>query len=444
MRYKKIVVICLLNGTVQNFNVGDVSMKKILHLIAQKPDYTGSGIYLQGIIKEAAKKLYPQALVAGISQDDEMDGFQFPSTMALYPVYFDTEELPFPVVGMSDTMPYPSTKYKELTPSMYLLWRQAFVKAIKNALDNFKPDLIISHHLWLLSALVKELAPEIPVICISHATDLRQLELAPQFTDEVIAGCSRVERVMALNDFQAERIASIHKIPGESITIGGVGFNPAIFYPPAHREKNKVKKIIYAGKLSHAKGIISLFRACELLYPEEPNFELFLFGSGDGKEEKKIAAMAKRVSFKLTAPGTVSQPELGNVFRQGDVFVLPSFYEGLPLVVVEALASGLRVVVSDLPGLRSWLGDEINHSGLVSYVPLPGMVKADKPIIGELPVFESRLKNALLAQINQPPADRPATSPKIKQAIAKLSWFGVFEKIENLFSRTFLLELARN
>ncbi len=408
-------------------------MKRILHLIAQKPDYTGSGIYLQGIIKEAAKKSYPQALVAGISRNDEMDEFQFPSTMTVYPVYFDTEELPFPVVGMSDTMPYPSTKYKELTPSMYLLWRQAFVEAIKNALDNFKPDLIISHHLWLLSALVKELAPEIPVICISHATDLRQLELAPQFTDEVITGCSRIERVMALNDFQAEKIASIYKIPKESITVGGVGFNPAVFYPPTHRKKNKVKKIIYAGKLSRAKGVISLFRACELLYSEEPNFELLLFGSGDGEEAKKLAAMAKNISFKLTAPGIVSQSELGNVFRQGEVFVLPSFYEGLPLVVIEALASGLRVVVSDLPGLRPWLGDEINHSGLISYVPLPGMVKVDQPITEELPIFESQLKNSLLTQINGSPADQSAISPKIKQAIAKLSWFGVFEKIEKFF-----------
>lgn len=408
-------------------------MKRILHLIAQKPNYTGSGIYLQGIIKEATKKLYPQALVTGISRDDSMDEFQFPAAMAIYPVYFDTKELPFPVVGMSDTMPYPSTKYKELTPPMYLLWRQAFAKAIKNALDNFKPDLIISHHLWLLSALAKDLAPEIPVICISHATDLRQLELAPQFTGEVIAGCGQIERVIALNDFQAEKIASIYKIPGESITVVGGGFNPAVFYPPTHRKKNKVRKIIYAGKLSRAKGVISLFRACELLYSEESNFELLLLGSGDGKEAKKIAAMAKRISFKLTAPGTVSQLELGNVFRQGDVFVLPSFYEGLPLVVIEALASGLRVVVSDLPGLRPWLGDEINHSGLISYVPLPGLVKADQPITEELPIFESRLKNSLLIQINQPPADRLAISPKIKQAIAKLSWFGVFEKIEKFF-----------
>lgn len=408
-------------------------MKRILHLIAQKPGYTGSGIYLQEIIKEATKKLYPQALVAGISQDDEIGEFQFPSTLVVYPVYFDTRELSFPVVGMSDTMPYPSTKYKELTPSMYLLWRQAFVKAIKNALDNFKPDLIISHHLWLLSALVKDLAPEIPVICISHATDLRQLELVPQFAEEVIAGCSQIERVMALNDFQAENIANIYNIPWESITIGGVGFNPTIFYPPIHRAENKVKKIIYAGKLSRAKGVISLFRACELLHSEESNFELFLFGSGDGKEEKKLAAMMEKVSFKFTASGTVSQSELGNVFRQGDVFVLPSFYEGLPLVVIEALASGLRVVVSDLPGLRSWLGDEINHSGLVSYVPLPGMVRADKPIIGELPIFESRLKDRLLIQINRSSVDWSGIFPKIKRAIAGLSWFGVFEKIERFF-----------
>ena len=231
-------------------------MKRILHLTAQKPDYTGSGIYLQGIIKEATKKIYPQALVTGISRNDDMDEFQFPDTLSIYPVYFDTEELPFPVAGMSDTMPYPSTKYRELTPSMYLLWGQAFVSAIKNALDNFKPDLIISH-LWLLSALTKNLAPEIPMICISHATDLRQLELAPQFTDEVIAGCSQIERVIALNNFQAEKIASIHKIPKESITVGGVGFNRLFFIrPPQEREQSE--KIIYAGKLSRAKGIISL------------------------------------------------------------------------------------------------------------------------------------------------------------------------------------------
>jgi len=194
-----------------------------------------------------------------------------------------------------------------------------------------------------------------------------------------------------------------------------------------------VKKIIYAGKLSRAKGVISLFRACELLYSEEPNFELFLFGSGDGKEAKKLAAMAKNISFKLTAPGTVSQPELGNVFRQGDVFVLPSFYEGLPLVIIEALASGLRVVVSDLPGLKPWLGDEINHSGLISYVPLPEMVRADQPITKGLPAFETRLKDSLLIQINQPHTDQLAVSAKVKQAISKLSWLGVFEKIESFF-----------
>ena len=408
-------------------------MKRILHLIAQKPNYTGSGIYLQEIIKEATKKSYPQALVTGVSRDDGMDKFQFPPTLTIYPVCFDTEELPFPVVGMSDKMPYPSTKYRELTPHMYLLWRQAFMKTIKNALDNFKPDLIVSHHLWLLSAFAKNLAPEIPMVCISHATDLRQLGLATQFTDEVIAGCRQIEHVIALNSFQAKRISNIYKIPEKSITVGGVGFNPAIFYSPDHREENEVKKIIYAGKLSHAKGVISLLRACELLYSEEPNFELFLFGSGDERAEKKLAAMAKRISFKLTAPGTVSQLKLGEVFRQGDVFVLPSFYEGLPLVVIEALASGLRVVVSDLPGLRPWLGNEINNSGLVSYVPLPGMVNADQPVSKELPIFESRLKDSILAQINRPPADRLANSPKIKQAIAKLSWLGVFEKIEIFF-----------
>lgn len=408
-------------------------MKKILHIIAQKPAHTGSGIYLKEMMAGAAKKSYTQALIAGISQKDKLVDYQLPPSLSFYPLYFDTEDLPFPVVGMSDVMPYPSTKYRELTTEMYLSWQQGFADLIKQTVNEFCPDIIIAHHLWLLTSLVKELVPDVPIIGISHGTDIRQLRLAPHYAEQVIAGCSQLDYVIALNDFQAREIYELYQLPDEKIIVGGGGFNPDVFYPPQEKKKPRTIKIIYAGKLSYAKGVPSLLRGCELLHRVDPDFELFLVGSGDGQEKDEIDEMIKNASFKITAPGAISQKELAELFRQGDLFVLPSFYEGLSLVVIEALASGLRVVASELPSLKPWLGEKINKSGLISYVPLPTLVNMDEPIAQELPLFEQRLKNKMLFQMKSLRQGQAPTPTNVQKALDQLSWAGLFGKIEKIF-----------
>ena len=79
---------------------------RILSISAQKPSSTGSGVYLTELVKMLAAQGHEQAVVAGIYQDDEVT---FPEGVAFHPVYFCTEELPYPIVGMSDVMPYTST-----------------------------------------------------------------------------------------------------------------------------------------------------------------------------------------------------------------------------------------------------------------------------------------------------------------------------------------------
>ena len=85
---------------------------KILHIITQKPNSTGSGIYLSGMIKGFEKIGHKQAVIAGIDVNDDVNCF--PSEVSFYPVKYNCGELNFPVVGMSDSMPYESTRYKDL------------------------------------------------------------------------------------------------------------------------------------------------------------------------------------------------------------------------------------------------------------------------------------------------------------------------------------------
>ena len=88
---------------------------RILNVTAQKPNSTGSGIFLSELMKEFANKGHTQALVAGVYPEEETP---VPDRVTFYPVYFEQGKLNFPIVGMSDEMPYPSTRYRDMTPKM--------------------------------------------------------------------------------------------------------------------------------------------------------------------------------------------------------------------------------------------------------------------------------------------------------------------------------------
>ena len=72
---------------------------KILSITAQKPNSTGSGVYLTELVKEYADEGYEQAVVAGVYKEDAIE---LPDGVSFYPVYFGSEALPFPIAGMSD------------------------------------------------------------------------------------------------------------------------------------------------------------------------------------------------------------------------------------------------------------------------------------------------------------------------------------------------------
>ena len=130
---------------------------KILSVTAQKPDSTGSGIYLTELVRGFKKKGITQSVIAGVTKADQVC---LPEGVSFYPVYFESEQLPYPITGMSDEMPYPSTRYSDLTEEMTETFRNAFGEVLKKAVEELDPDVILCHHLYLLTAIVRELFPD--------------------------------------------------------------------------------------------------------------------------------------------------------------------------------------------------------------------------------------------------------------------------------------------
>ena len=125
---------------------------RVLSVTAQKPCSTGSGVYLTEVVRSLAKMGVSQAVVAGVTREDRVD---MPEGVTVYPVYFSSEKLPYPVVGMSDEMPYTSTRYRDMTEEMAGQFKAAFLEVLDAAIEKENPDIILCHHLYYLTALIR-------------------------------------------------------------------------------------------------------------------------------------------------------------------------------------------------------------------------------------------------------------------------------------------------
>ena len=113
---------------------------RILNVTAQKPDSTGSGVYLAEMVRCEVAAGHSAAVICGIAPDDPLP---FPAGVSAYPVHFETDEVPFPVCGMSDEMPYRATRYRDMDHQMVSCFRAAFAKRIEKAVEEFCPDVVV-------------------------------------------------------------------------------------------------------------------------------------------------------------------------------------------------------------------------------------------------------------------------------------------------------------
>lgn len=382
---------------------------KILHLSAQKPDATGSGVYIRETIASLHRLGHEQAIVAGIGPEDEPT---FAEGVIFSPVRFETEALPFPVVGMSNVMPYKATRYRDLTPTMTQQFKEAFASTINGVLDEFTPDLIICHHLYLLCAVVTNLVEtraqtdnalaSCTVCGLSHSTDLRQFQQIPLERAYIADGVRKLDRIYSLHDAQAEEITSVFDIEPARIRVVGTGYDSSVFRELPDLRDDNAAKVVYVGKIYQKKGVLSLLKSFERLLERIPNAHLTLAGGySDEDEYNTIVEYARSHNIPADFTGRLDHPDLALAYNRANVFVLPSFFEGLPLVAIEALACGCKAVLTDLPGLRPWIQANV-EGGVIEFVEPPRMVNVDTPLEEDLPEFELQLTDALERALKAP------------------------------------------
>ncbi len=115
--------------------------------------------------------------------------------------------------------------------------------------------------------------------------------------------------------------------------------------------------VLFVGRLVDGKRPWLAIGAFAEVLTEHPAAELYLCGNGPLREELDAQVRELGIDESVTFLGHVSYDEMPKVYRSGNVLVLPSRAEGVPRTVLEAMASGTRVVVSDLEHVQSVLSE---------------------------------------------------------------------------------------
>lgn len=118
---------------------------------------------------------------------------------------------------------------------------------------------------------------------------------------------------------------------------------------------SKKKEIIFVGRLCKEKNLLALIRAIS-----KTDFSLDIYGEGNLKEELKELVENLNLQNRVTFKGVVPNKELPKILNQYKVYILPSFHEGMPKTLLEAMSCGSACIGTNVSGTREVIKNREN------------------------------------------------------------------------------------
>ncbi len=260
--------------------------------------------------------------------------------------------------------------YLRVTGNWYYRWNGLAVywalKKVALKLHREKKfDIIYSRSFFPDGDAAVRLAQDLklPVVCEAIGRDVN---IIPNYSKTIYnhftSVVERLDGVMANGQGIADKLAKISKKP--VLTVYGV-VDLDLFKPV--KEKDEIRKelglpldkkiVLYLSNLKSDKGVFELLKAFHKVSDDLDDLELRVCGSGAAKQGMVQYIDEHQLCEKIRMMGPVLHDQVHKWMKACDVFVLPSYHEGMPNAVMEAMACGLPVVATEVGGLPEAIGD---------------------------------------------------------------------------------------
>jgi len=293
----------------------------------------------------------------------------------------------------------------------FLFWINVFLqlRKIKPNIIHFQCIDIGIFAVFLMKILKK------PYVVWGQGSDIYQSKFFNKKLLKVVI--KNADGVIAMNQDMQQKIKKMYN---RDIFIVPTGIDLKRFNNLSRKEiraslnlKNDEKIILFIGNLRPVKGVIFLIQAMKFIIDKNMNVRLFIVGSGE--ERKNLENIVKKYDLQkyVTFFGRVSNLKISENIVASDLFVLPSLSEGFPLVILEAMASGLPIIASNVGGLSEIIKDFENGF----------LVKPKNP---------EKIAEKVIFLLNDEKL-RKTISKNNKEEAKKYCWKNVIEKLENIY-----------
>lgn len=148
-------------------------------------------------------------------------------------------------------------------------------------------------------------------------------------------------------------------LESEKITVLGNGVNERIF-APIRKTGDGQKYVLYTGILRARKGLFDLVKCAKLVSEVKPEVRFVVCGKGPFLRKLEKEVREQRMQKQIELLGFVKREELIKLYQNATLHVVPSHYEGLPTVLLEAMSCGLPVVATDVCGNKEVISSGVN------------------------------------------------------------------------------------
>lgn len=283
-------------------------------------------------------------------------------------------------------------------------WYQwaATYASLGRILRQFRPDVLNMHYIqhtgYAGDYWARRLGIPTVVTLVGYDVYDPSVQLPEHWVNKMRRTLSKQERLVAASSFVKDTLIERFEVDADKIQIIPYGVDTTRFKPGTDGSEIRARYgighdeivAIAVQRLDVRKGLAFLLDAIARLKTESGPAVRFLI-CGRGPEKERLQEYAKRLDIedRVIFAGYVADEELPQYYQAADLFVLHSLHEGLGIVVLEAMASGLPPIITDAGGTVDMVVDQ--EDGLVVPAKAPVPLAAALRRLAEEPDLRRRL-----------------------------------------------------